>query len=198
MADTQPLQVFSNLIARHEGKFYRFVHAIHKQGGAGVGSNGQPDNVMGELVGWAEDIVAFLRDGLGREVDVRAVLEELVPPKRWGDLEEDVEVLAKRTRERRARRRERLRGKVAAISDSASAEEEVGEGEILDEIVDEDEEEEDEDGDGEIDVGKKKVLGGDEHVVSQVALERELKIVPELTRGFVERVFVEKVSAGKV
>ena len=64
------VQAFIDLCARHEERFYRFVHEVHCH------DNGLFD----QLMGWLEDVLAFLRQGprSGRKLDINALFQRAV------------------------------------------------------------------------------------------------------------------------
>ncbi|KAA8617184.1 PX domain containing protein [Pyrenophora tritici-repentis] len=63
----QTVQAFIDLCARHEGNFYKFVHEVHKH------DNG----LFGQLMGWLEGILDFLRHGPGSggKLDMNALFQ---------------------------------------------------------------------------------------------------------------------------
>ncbi|WEW58590.1 hypothetical protein PRK78_004058 [Emydomyces testavorans] len=64
----QTVQAFIDLCFRHEQSFYKFVHEVH------VHDNGLFDALMG----WLEDILAFLREGPEGTLDMNALFQGAV------------------------------------------------------------------------------------------------------------------------
>ena len=66
----QTVQSFIDLCARHEEKFYKFVHEVH------IHDDGLFDNLMG----WLEKILVFLRTGpsSGAKLDMNRLFEDAV------------------------------------------------------------------------------------------------------------------------
>ena len=62
----QTVQAFIDLCARHEHNFYKFVHEVH------IHDNG----LFGQLMGWLEGILGFLRHGpAGGKLDMNALFQ---------------------------------------------------------------------------------------------------------------------------
>ena len=62
----QTVQAFIDLCARHEHNFYKFVHEVH------IHDNG----LFGQLMGWLEGILGFLRHGpVGGKLDMNALFQ---------------------------------------------------------------------------------------------------------------------------
>lgn len=65
----QTVQSFIDLCARHEHNFYKFVHEVH------IHDNG----LFGQLMGWLEGILEFLRHGpQGGKLDMNALFQGAV------------------------------------------------------------------------------------------------------------------------
>ena len=65
----QTVQAFIDLCARHEHNFYKFVHEVH------IHDNG----LFGQLMGWLEGILEFLRLGpSGGKLDMNALFQGAV------------------------------------------------------------------------------------------------------------------------
>ena len=65
----QTVQAFIDLCARHEHNFYKFVHEVH------IHDNG----LFGQLMGWLEGILEFLRLGpKGGKLDMNALFQGAV------------------------------------------------------------------------------------------------------------------------
>jgi len=65
----QTVQSFIDLCARHEHNFYKFVHEVH------IHDNG----LFGQLMGWLEGILEFLRHGpKGGKLDMNALFQGAV------------------------------------------------------------------------------------------------------------------------
>ena len=68
----QTVQSFIDLCARHEHNFYKFVHEVH------IHDNG----LFGQLMGWLEGILGFLRLGpAGGKLDMNALFQGAVAVK---------------------------------------------------------------------------------------------------------------------
>jgi hypothetical protein len=64
------VQSFIDLCARHEDNFYKFVHEVHIH----------DDGLFENLMGWLEEILAFLRHGprSGRKLDMNKLFQKAV------------------------------------------------------------------------------------------------------------------------
>lgn len=66
------VQAFIDLCARHEDNFFKFIHEVH------LHDNG----LFSSLMGWIEDILAFLRNGPKRgALDMNKLFEDAVEQK---------------------------------------------------------------------------------------------------------------------
>jgi Domain of unknown function in PX-proteins (DUF3818) len=58
------VQVFIDLVGRHEGSFYHFVHQVHSKG----------QGVFDDLMKWIEHVINFVRDGLPEPMSLEFIL----------------------------------------------------------------------------------------------------------------------------
>ncbi|GAA6024973.1 hypothetical protein JCM10207_008123 [Rhodosporidiobolus poonsookiae] len=58
------VQIFVDLVARHEGRFYHFVHQVHSKG----------EGLFDNLMSWIELFINFVRDGLPSPVSLDFLL----------------------------------------------------------------------------------------------------------------------------
>ncbi|PCH41007.1 hypothetical protein WOLCODRAFT_131649 [Wolfiporia cocos MD-104 SS10] len=58
------VQIFIDLIKRHEQQFYSFVHKVHSKG----------EGLFSSLMHWIERFLALMRDGLGERISVEFLL----------------------------------------------------------------------------------------------------------------------------
>lgn len=103
----QTVQAFIDLCARHEDKFYNFVHEVHIH----------DDGLFESLMGWLEGILAFLRMGpKGGALDMNMLLSQAVA-KGDVDLEvakEEINALIKWQARRRKWHEDKTRQKMAS------------------------------------------------------------------------------------
>lgn len=58
------VQIFVNLVGRHEGRFYNFVHQVHSKG----------EGLFDNLMKWIELFINFVRDGLPAPISLDFLL----------------------------------------------------------------------------------------------------------------------------
>jgi hypothetical protein len=63
------VQTFVDLVGRHEGSFYNFVHQVHSKG----------QGVFDDLMKWIEHVINFVRDGLPDPMSLEFVLPHAGP-----------------------------------------------------------------------------------------------------------------------
>jgi hypothetical protein len=63
------VQRFVDLVGRHEGSFYNFVHQVHAKG----------QGVFDDLMKWIEHVINFVRDGLPKPIYLEFILPHSGP-----------------------------------------------------------------------------------------------------------------------
>ncbi|KAG0140995.1 hypothetical protein CROQUDRAFT_52380 [Cronartium quercuum f. sp. fusiforme G11] len=58
------VQTFVDLVSRHEGDFYKFVHQVHSKG----------SGLFDGLMNWIESLVNFVREGLNEKISLETLL----------------------------------------------------------------------------------------------------------------------------
>ncbi|KAL9003507.1 MAG: hypothetical protein Q9188_003633 [Gyalolechia gomerana] len=110
----QTVQSFIDLCARHQDNFYKFVHEVH------VHDNG----LFGQLMGWLEGILEFLRHGpKGGKLDMNALFQGAVDINQIDKAAAIAEIdnLIKWQEERKKWHQDKTRQKMAAENSSSSA-----------------------------------------------------------------------------
>jgi hypothetical protein len=103
----QTVQSFIDLCARHEHNFYKFVHEVH------IHDNG----LFGQLMGWMEGILEFLRNGpKGGKLDMNALFQGAVDMGQINKEEaiKEIDALIKWQEERKKWHQDKTRQKMAA------------------------------------------------------------------------------------
>ncbi|KAI9819571.1 MAG: hypothetical protein M1827_007021 [Pycnora praestabilis] len=103
----QTVQSFIDLCARHEHNFYKFVHEVH------IHDNG----LFGQLMGWLEGILEFLRQGpSGGKLDMNALFQGAVDMKQINKelAIKEINDLIKWQEERKKWHQDKTRQKMAA------------------------------------------------------------------------------------
>ena len=110
----QTVQSFIDLCARHEHNFYKFVHEVH------IHDNG----LFGQLMGWLEGILEFLRLGpKGGKLDMNALFQGAVAVNQVDKDKaiEEINALIKWQEERKKWHQDKTRQKMAADNSSGSS-----------------------------------------------------------------------------
>ena len=111
----QTVQSFIDLCARHEHNFYKFVHEVH------IHDNG----LFGQLMGWLEGILGFLRHGpAGGKLDMNALFQGAVAVKQIDKdtAIKEIDDLIKWQEDRKKWHQDKTRQKMAAEGSGSSAE----------------------------------------------------------------------------
>lgn len=110
----QTVQAFIDLCARHEDNFYKFVHEVHIH----------DDGLFENLMGWLEEILAFLRKGpAGGALDMNRLLKDAADK---GEIDQDkakeeIDALIKWQARRRKWHEDKTRQKMASAGEDQSA-----------------------------------------------------------------------------
>ncbi|KAI4173492.1 MAG: hypothetical protein LQ348_006563 [Seirophora lacunosa] len=110
----QTVQSFIDLCARHQDNFYKFVHEVH------VHDNG----LFGQLMGWLEGILEFLRHGpKGGKLDMNALFQGAVAMRQVDKAAAvaEIDALIRWQEERKKWHHDKTRQKMAADHSSSSA-----------------------------------------------------------------------------
>ncbi|GAA6038123.1 hypothetical protein JCM8097_007558 [Rhodosporidiobolus ruineniae] len=91
------VQIFVDLVARHEARFYHFVHQVHSKG----------EGLFDNLMAWIELFINFVRDGLPSPVSLDFLLP--VGGKEREDVLSEVDALVEYHRKLKAAHHERMR-----------------------------------------------------------------------------------------
>ena len=110
----QTVQSFIDLCARHQHNFYKFVHEVH------IHDNG----LFGQLMGWLEGILEFLRHGpKGGKLDMNALFQGAVDMSQVDKEKsiEEINALVKWQEERKKWHQDKTRQKMAAEGSAETA-----------------------------------------------------------------------------
>jgi hypothetical protein len=91
------VQIFVDLVARHEARFYHFVHQVHSKG----------EGLFDNLMSWIELFINFVRDGLPSPVSLDFLLP--VGGKEREDVLSEVDALVEYHRKLKAAHHERMK-----------------------------------------------------------------------------------------
>lgn len=91
------VQIFVDLVARHEARFYHFVHQVHSKG----------EGLFDNLMSWIELFINFVRDGLPSPVSLDFLLP--VGGKEREDVLSEVDALIEYHRKLKAAHHERMK-----------------------------------------------------------------------------------------
>ncbi|GAA5913816.1 hypothetical protein JCM6882_007707 [Rhodosporidiobolus microsporus] len=91
------VQIFVDLVARHEARFYHFVHQVHSKG----------EGLFDNLMSWIELFINFVRDGLPSPVSLDFLLP--VGGKEREEVLEEVDALVEYHRKLKAAHHERMK-----------------------------------------------------------------------------------------
>ncbi|KAI5475527.1 Phox-like domain-containing protein [Pseudohyphozyma bogoriensis] len=91
------VQIFIDLVARHESRFYHFVHQVHSKG----------EGLFDNLMSWIERFINFVRDGLPAPVSLDFLLPHAGQPRI--DILAEVDAVIEYHRKLKAAHHERMR-----------------------------------------------------------------------------------------
>ncbi|KAI8877894.1 hypothetical protein K501DRAFT_229436 [Backusella circina FSU 941] len=95
------IQLFTDLVARHEQHFYGFVHNVHSQ---------QASRVFDELIEYVDRLFTFLSQGMPGKVDMNDAIRE-AGIQTYSDLEAEIDALCDYRYKQKVYRFERLKHK---------------------------------------------------------------------------------------
>ncbi|KAI8997035.1 hypothetical protein BDB01DRAFT_845727 [Pilobolus umbonatus] len=103
---THSAQTFIDLVQRHEGQFYQFVHNVHSK---------DESKIFDNLLSYVDDIFSFVANGIPDRIDMDAVVAETgLGPNDYPLLKEEIGSLCDYHLQRKQRHMDRRRQKLMA------------------------------------------------------------------------------------